>query len=135
MRRLNQFIAIALSAFALTSFTATAQEKTYPVKPVHVVFPFPPGSPLDAIGRLISERASEQLGQSVIFENKPGANGILGTSYVARAKPDGYVIHLTSTTAFLLNSFLRSDLPYQPLEDFVPITAIADLPVALMTRG
>lgn len=122
-------------ASVCAALPARAQSQNYPTKPIHVVFPYPAGSALDAVGRLISERASRILGQPMVFENRPGANGILGTSHVARAVPDGYTIHLTTTSAFILNSFLRKDLPYDPMKSFVPITAAADIPVALMVSS
>lgn len=112
-----------------------AQTDAYPSKPIHVAFPYPPGSPLDAVGRLIIERAGKILGQPMVFENRPGANGIIGTTYAARATPDGYVIHMTSTSAFSLNSFARKDLTYDPEKSFAPIIAVAEIPVALVVTS
>ncbi|VCU69182.1 Tripartite tricarboxylate transporter family receptor [Pigmentiphaga humi] len=137
MRPTLRRLACALACATLAApFLAHAQNQTqtqaYPTRPIHVVFPYPSGSPIDAIGRLMSERAAKILGQPLVFENKPGANGIIGTGQAARAAADGYTIHLTTTSAFLLNSFLRKDLPYDPLKNFTPITAVADIPVALM---
>lgn len=132
MRQLSKLLMGALSSLTLLAAPALAQAQAYPARPVHVVFPYPAGSPIDAVGRLISERTSRILGQPFVFENYPGANGILGTGRAARATPDGYTIHLTTTSAFLLNSFLRKDLPYDPIKHFVPIVAVADIPVALM---
>lgn len=124
----------ALPALLLAA-TCTTQAQNFPVRPVHVVFPYPPGSPLDAIGRMVIERAGKNLGQAMVFENKPGANGILGQGIAARAAPDGYTVLLSSTSAFLLNSFLRKDLPYDAERSFVPITAVADIPVALIVSS
>lgn len=124
----------ALPALLLAATCAT-QAQNFPVRPVHVVFPYPPGSPLDAIGRMVIERAGKNLGQAMVFENKPGANGILGQGIAARAAPDGYTVLLSSTSAFLLNSFLRKDLPYDAERSFVPITAVADIPVALIVSS
>lgn len=124
----------ALPALLLAA-TCAAQAQNFPVRPVHVVFPYPPGSPLDAIGRMVIERAGKNLGQAMVFENKPGANGILGQGIAARAAPDGYTVLLSSTSAFLLNSFLRKDLPYDAERSFVPITAVADIPVALIVSS
>lgn len=135
MRHLHKFITGAFAALGLIGASSAAQEPSYPSKPIQVVFPYPAGSPIDAVGRLVSERASKILGQPLVFENRPGANGIVGTSYAARSAPDGYLIHLTTTSAFLLNSYLRKDLPYDPAKSFVPITAVADIPVALMVRA
>lgn len=109
-----------------------AQESVYPEKPIHVVFPYPAGSALEVVGRLVSERASRLLGQPIVFENKAGANGILGTAQVARAKPDGYTLGLTTTSALLLNSLQRKDVPYNPVRSFTPVIAVADIPVGLI---
>ncbi len=135
MRQVSRLWASALATLMISAAPLAATAQAYPTKPIHVVFPYPTGSPIDAIGRLISERASKILGQPLVFENRPGANGIIGTSYAARSAPDGYTIHLTTTSAFLMNSYLRKDLPYEPMKNFVPITAVADIPVALMTRA
>ncbi|GAB2491244.1 tripartite tricarboxylate transporter substrate binding protein [Comamonas humi] len=114
---------------------AFAQESAYPDKPIHVVFPYPAGSALEVVGRLVSERASRLLGQPIVFENKAGANGILGTAQVARAKPDGYTLGLTTTSALLLNSLQRKDLPYDPVRSFTPVIAVADIPVGLIVSS
>ncbi len=119
----------------LVTASCVAGAQTWPARPIQVIFPYPPGSPLDAIGRLVIDRAGKQLGQPMVFENKPGANGILGQGIAARATPDGYTILLSSTSAFLLNSFLRKDLPYDPARSFVPVTPVADIPVALIVSS
>lgn len=135
MKRRSTILICALSASVMSTTALPAAAQAYPAKPVHVIFPYPPGSPIDAVGRLISERAGQILGQPLVFENRPGANGIVGTGAAARSAPDGYTIHLTTTSAFLLNSFLRKDLTYDPLKSFAPITAVADIPVALMVSS
>lgn len=119
----------------LMAASCAAGAQTWPARPIQVIFPYPPGSPLDAIGRLVIDRAGKQLGQPMVFENKPGANGILGQGIAARATPDGHTILLSSTSAFLLNSFLRKDLPYDPARSFAPITPVADIPVALIVSS
>ncbi|MBL0423345.1 tripartite tricarboxylate transporter substrate binding protein [Ramlibacter sp. AW1] len=125
----------AATLLTLLAAVGASHAQGYPTKPIHVVFPYPPGSPPDAIGRLIADKASKILGQPLVFENRPGANGILGTGQVARATPDGYTIHLNTTSGFLLNSFVRKDLAYDPVKNFTPIIALADIPVALMTSA
>lgn len=134
MRR--AFLTFCAAAAALLALTpAFAQETAYPNKPIHVVFPYPAGSSLEVVGRLVSERASRILGQPIVFENKAGANGILGTTQVARAKPDGYTLALTTTSALLLNSLQRKDLPYDPVRSFTPVIAVADIPVGLIVSS
>ncbi|MGD9941756.1 MAG: Bug family tripartite tricarboxylate transporter substrate binding protein [Burkholderiaceae bacterium] len=123
------------AALLLLAASCVVHAQSYPTRPVRVVFPYPPGSPLDAIGRMIIERAGKSLGQPMVFENKPGANGILGQTLASRAAPDGYTILLSSTSAFLLNSFVRKDLQYHPVRSFTPITAVADIPVLLIVSS
>ena len=77
-----------LIAAAALAFVACAQAQ-YPDKPVKVVVAWPPGSPTDSVARIVSERLAQRLGQSVTVENRPGANGTIGTTYVAKAAPDG----------------------------------------------
>lgn len=134
MKPITRRLLLALSTLALAT-SAVAQADPYPNRPIRVVFPYPPGSPLDAIGRVVVERAGRALGQPMVFDNKPGANGILGQTLTARAAPDGYTLLLSSTSAFLLNSFVRKDLGYDPERSFVPITPVADIPVALVVSG
>lgn len=133
-KRVLALVRGALPALLLTA-SFLAHGETYPTRPVHVVFPYPPGSPIDAVGRLIVDRAGKLLGQPMVFENKGGANGIIGTTQAARAAPDGYTIHMTTTSAFMLNSSLRKDLPYDPMRSFTPIAAVADIPVALVVSS
>ncbi len=135
MRAIYHLLTRALGVLLSIASPLAAATDAYPSKPIRVIYPYPGGSALDTVGRLISERAGKILGQPLIFDSKPGANGIIGTTQAARMAPDGYGIHLTSTSAFLLNNYLHKDLPYDPLKSFVPITAVADLPVALMVRS
>ncbi len=130
---LTRMLRPASALLLVAACTAHAQD--YPTRPIQVIFPYPPGSPLDAIGRMIVDSAGKRLGQPMVFNNKPGANGILGQSLAARATPDGYTILLSSTSAFMLNSFLRKDLPYHPERSFVPVTPVADIPVALIVSA
>ena len=123
---------LALLMVAALLAPATAGAQAYPAKPIHVVFPYPGGSPIDVLARMIAERTAKIVGQPFVHENRPGANGIVGTTAVAKAAPDGYTIHATTTSAFLLNSYLRKDLPYDPVKNFAPITAAIDIPVNLM---
>ena len=108
---------------ALVVFQAAAQD--YPSKSVRLVNPFPPGGPLDVLGRLLSERLGASLGKPVIVENKPGAAGNIGAAEVARAAPDGHTALLTLFSIVTSNPHLYSNLPFDPLRDFAPVTALA----------
>lgn len=135
MRQISRLLTPALAALLAIASPLAAASDAYPSKPIRVVYPYPGGTALGTVGRLISERAAKILGQPLVFESRPGANGIIGTTHAARSAPDGYTIHLTTTSAFLLNTYLHKDLQYDPLKSFVPITAIADLPVALIVSA
>jgi tripartite-type tricarboxylate transporter receptor subunit TctC len=113
----------ALLLLALVSLQAAAQ--AYPSKPVRLVNPFTPGGPLDLMGRILSEKLSASLGKPVIVENKPGAAGNVGAAEVARAAPDGHTALLTLFSIVTSNPHLYDRLPFDPLKDFAPVTAIA----------
>jgi tripartite-type tricarboxylate transporter receptor subunit TctC len=114
---------LAVLVLALAAFQAAAQ--TYPSKPVRFVNPFPPGGPLDLLGRVLSERLGTALGKPVIVENKPGAAGNIGAAEVARATPDGHTALLTLFSIITSNPHLYDRLPFDPLKDFAPVVAIA----------
>jgi tripartite-type tricarboxylate transporter receptor subunit TctC len=110
---------------ALAFFALQAGAQTYPSKPVRLVNPFPPGGPLDVLGRLLSERLGAALGRPVLVENKPGAAGNVGAAEVAKAAPDGHTVLLTLFSIVTSNPHLYDRLPFDPLEDFAPVTALA----------
>src|SRR5262245_35787459 len=119
MRRMARLI---LALLLSTALNAAAQ---YPSKPVRMVNPFPPGGPLDLMGRLLSERLGAALGRPVLVENKPGAAGNVGAAEVARAAPDGHTVLLTLFSIVTSNPHLYERLPFDPLKDFAPVVALA----------
>ena len=125
----------ALGALALlVALAGPAAAQTYPSKPVRLVNPFPPGGPLDLIGRTLSERLSAGLGVPVLVENKPGAAGNIGAAEVARAAPDGYTLLLTLYSIVTSNPHLYAKLPFDPLKDFAPVTALATTDAVLIVN-
>jgi tripartite-type tricarboxylate transporter receptor subunit TctC len=108
---------------ALVAAAGPLQAQTYPAKPVRLILPFPPGGPSDILGRALSQKLSEQLGQQVIADNRPGAGGNLGLELTAKAPPDGYTIVLSSPLIALSPS-LYSKLNYRQ-EDLTPISLVA----------
>lgn len=114
---------LALLALSLLALEAAAQ--AYPSKPVRMVNPFPPGGPLDVLGRLLSERLGAALGRPVLVENRPGAAGNVGAAEVAKAPADGHTVLLTLFSIVTSNPHLYDRLPFDPLRDFAPITALA----------
>lgn len=113
---------LALLGFGMGSVRSYAGSVKYPLKPVTIVVPFPPGSILDTTARMLAQRASRTLGQSVIVENKPGATGNLGSAYVANASPDGHVLLMTIDTAITVNPFVYSNMGFDPLKDLIPVS-------------
>lgn len=114
--------AIACCAGAVVPMTTLAQ--AYPTKPIRMILPFPPGGPTDITGRAIAQKLSDQLGQPVVPENRPGAAGNLGLELGAKAPPDGYAITLTAPPIAVSPSLYRK-LNYDALRDFAPVSLVA----------
>ena len=116
-------LALALQGFA-ASIAHAQRPDNYPTKPIRMIVPFAPGGPPDVIGRPLSLKLSEALGQPVVFDNRPGAAGMIGTEIVAKSPRDGYTI-LYTTGSHNTNSLMYRKLPYDAHKDFVPITQIS----------
>ena len=105
----------------------TAVAQTWPAaRPVTMVVPFPPGPALDLVARLVGGKISDALGQTVVVENRSGANGTIGSSLVARATPDGYTLLAATAGTHVTAVHLMKHLPYHPLKDFAPIVAAVE---------
>lgn len=115
----------ALCAAALLGWGALVSAQNYPSKPVRFVIPFAPGGSTDTLARAMGGKLSELLNQQVVIDNRPGANGDIGTSIVARAVPDGYTIVLGYIANFGIGPSLYDKMPYDPVKDFAPITQVA----------
>ena len=115
---------------ALLPLTSRAQD--YPVRPIHLIVPFPPGGVADIIARPIADRLATSLGQPVVVENRGGATGTLGASYVAHATPDGYTLLLGTTNEIAMSPTLYQSMPYDPTTAFAPITPVAVFPNVLV---
>jgi tripartite-type tricarboxylate transporter receptor subunit TctC len=116
---------ISVAALALVGSTTFAQD--YPSRPIRVIVPFSPGGAVDGPMRLIAQELSKRLSQSVVVENKPGAGATIGTDLVAKSPPDGYTLLLASQTN-AISATLYSKLPFDAVEDFVPISLIGREP-------
>jgi tripartite-type tricarboxylate transporter receptor subunit TctC len=128
MKFISRFIAVAAALFALAS---PSLAQSYPTRSITLVVPFAPGGPADVLGRLIGQKMSEDLGQQVVIDNRPGANTIIGAQAVAKARPDGYTLLLAIDGTLVMNPFLYSKLSYDPFKDFEPIALVADIPSVL----
>ena len=114
--------AITVAACLVAPLPGFAQ--AYPLKPITFVVPFPPGGVTDPVARMVGQKMSESVKQSVIVENKPGASGIIASEYVKRSPPDGYTVLMGFTGSHSVNPSLYSKLPYDPVKDFQPVTVL-----------
>jgi tripartite-type tricarboxylate transporter receptor subunit TctC len=114
----------ALLMLMAAMLPASLLAQAYPSKPIRMILPFPPGGPTDITGRAIAQKLSEQLGQSVVPENRPGAAGNLGLELGAKAPPDGYAITLTAPP-LAVSPALYSKLNYDAVKDFAPVSLVA----------
>jgi len=130
-RRPVMLVFVGTASLALAVSAAQAQD--YPSRPVRVVVPFSPGGAVDGPMRVIAQEFSKRLGQQVIVDNKPGAGATIGTDVVAKASPDGYTLLLASQTN-AISATLYPKLPYDPIEDFAPISLIGREPGVLVVH-
>jgi tripartite-type tricarboxylate transporter receptor subunit TctC len=119
------------AAFALFALAGNAGAADWPNAPVRVIVPISAGSALDIIPRIVFEQVSNQLGRPIVIENKPGASGTLGTSFAARAAPDGYTL-LAASSAFTIAPSTFPTVGYDPIKDFVGVTTLGNLPNVLV---
>jgi tripartite-type tricarboxylate transporter receptor subunit TctC len=134
MKVARRLCAAFAGALALANVVA-AQAQDYPTRPIRLVIAFPAGGPTDFVGRLLADKMKEPVGQSVIIENKAGANGALGADYVAKSEPDGHTLFLTTVGAVAITPGMRNDLPYDSLRDFAPITLVVRNTTILVVRA
>jgi len=120
---------VALVACAASGVHA---QQAWPAKPIRLIVPFAPGSGTDSAGRVLAQELSQRLGQQVIVENRAGAFGQIAAELVARSPADGYTLFMTTNTTHGANPHLFSNLPYDPIRDFVPIARLGTLPFMLV---
>ena len=123
--------AAAFGLAVLAPLAATAAD-AWPTQPLKAVVPFGPGSSPDQVARIVSEKASAILGQTIVVENKPGASGNIGTFAIANAKPDGYTFGVSITGPLVNNTLLFDKLPYAPAKDLSPLTLAVHQPNVLV---
>jgi len=118
----------------LGALLATAALAQYPVKPIRMVAPFPAGGALDVVGRIIAVPMSQSLGQPVVVENRPGADGAIAADHVAKSAADGYTLFLVSYTVLSALPNIRKNIPFDPLGDFTPISSVGKLSFFLVVH-
>lgn len=124
---------VLAALIALAAATAAGAADTYPSRPVRMIIPFSPGGATDVPGRILAAKLSEVLGQQVVVDNRPGAGSTIGSEIVAKAQPDGYTFLMTATP-FIITSNLYKKLPFDPLNDFAPVTQFGSAPNVLVVH-
>jgi len=118
-------LVLALCAPAFAAAQAAAQ--AFPSKPIRMIVPYAPGGATDVLARPLAQRLSEQVGQPVVVENRPGANATIGADHVAKSPPDGYTFFLGSIVHYMV-PFFSKNVPYDPVKDFTPLAQVAVVP-------
>ena len=129
----RRFVLGALAALACAGMVPGARAETYPDKPIRLIVPFTPGGVTDNIGRVLAERMGRELGQGLVIDNRSGANGRIGTDAVAKAAPDGYTLLLGGIGALTIHPHMLK-VPYDPVNDFVPISLVATNDVVVVVN-
>src|SRR3954468_9774270 len=120
---------MSLAAFG-ASLTAAAADDAFPSRPIRLISPFTPGGGNDFVSRAVALAMTKNIGQSVVVDNRPGANTIVGMEIVAKAAPDGYTLIMTSSTQ-AINATLYPKLPYDSVKSFAPITIVGSSPLII----
>lgn len=133
-RKVTLATSAALLGFAFASPAAVAQGPgAYPAKPITMIVPFPPGGPTDLVARVLAQKLGEQMGQSILVDNRGGANGNIGAQVVAKAPADGYTL-LYNTSSITLSPALYKSVSYDVQKDFTPVALVAVVPLALVVH-
>ena len=128
-------LAALSAALAFLGLAGAAHAQDYPSRTVKIVVAFPAGGPTDFVARVLADKLKGALGQSVIIENKPGANAAIGAESVAKSDPDGYTLFFTTAGAVVINPHMRANLPYDPIKDFAPITLVVNTMEVLVVKS
>jgi len=123
-----------MAAVGALVLAGAAAAQTYPTKPIRVVVPYAAGGITDILARALGQKLGEALGQSIVVDNRPGANSQLGAEIVARAAPDGYTLIVSADTTFVMGPHLTPKVGYDPLVDFVPVSGLGISPQALVVH-
>jgi len=122
--------------FLILGFVAcVAQAQQYPNKPIHVLVPFAPGGAVDTTARVLAQAMQQRVNWQFVIENRPGGNGFIATTAVAKASPDGYTLLMAHTGEFAVNPALFDNVPYELERDFLPITMVSDSPMLYLATA
>ena len=133
MKRVTALIAMGLIFAAVGVREVCAQDSTYPLRPVRVIVPFPPGQATDIIGRLVAQKLTEKWGRPVVVENRPGAGGNIGVEVAAKSVADGYTLLVAGSGPMSISPALHPQLAYKPTKDFAALALVASMPMILVT--
>ncbi len=127
-------LAAIIAGFAFGGAAPKAVAQSYPSRPITLIVPFPPGGSTGIVARIIGEKMSETLGQSVVIDNRGGAGGTVGTRAAAKSPPDGYTILLSYTATMAIGPNLQASAGYDPRKDFAPIGRIGTAPMVIVVH-
>src|SRR6266702_5511767 len=116
----------------LVAWSGTLAAQDFPNRTIKLIVPFPAGGPSDTIGRVLVDKMSSLLGQSMVIENRAGAGGLLGINAVAKSDPNGYTIGIAPSSSLAMNVNLRDDMPFNPLKDLALLTQVVSVPEVLV---
>src|ERR1700684_2118387 len=123
---------LAVAPLAMPATAQLAQAQDFPTRPVRIVVAFPPGGPTDLVGRIVADKMTQELGQRVYIDNKPGANGTLGGGDVAKSDPDGYSLFLPTAGAVTVSPHIMPTMPSDALRDFSPVALVTKVTEVLV---
>lgn len=132
--RRTGFKALAAAALLATGMGSALANDAYPTKPLNMVVPFSAGGTTDILARIIGQALGQELGETIIIENKPGAGGNIGALQASRAKADGYTLFMGTVGTHAINQALYKKLPYDPIKDFTPLSRVANVPNLLVAH-
>jgi tripartite-type tricarboxylate transporter receptor subunit TctC len=130
---MKRLLLVSLAAACMLA-GAPSSAQPYPAKPIRFVVPFPPGGPLDIMGRGVAQKLQEAWGQPVVVDNRPGAGGGIGADLVAKSPGDGYTLLMGAVSTHAINPSLYAKIPYDPQKDFVPVALVAQVPNILVVN-
>jgi len=125
----------AFTAIALALLSASAFAQSYPNKPIRLVVGFTPGGVSDVLARAMSAKLSQNLGQQVVVDNRPGAGTTIASEFIAKSAPDGYTLYFCDATTHAINASLYTKLPYDSVKDFAFISLVASTPLLLVVNA
>ena len=131
---MSHLLRIGIAVLMTAAASVYSAEPAYPNKPIRIIAQFTPGTSTDILARIVAQKMSEDWGQQVVVENRPGAGAVVGTEMGAKAQPDGYTLTMAVSSAFGINPTLYAKLPYDAIKDFAPIANLGLTPQTLVTN-